>query len=120
MSDQEYLFCQLIQYHNNLKLFHFQTKSYSAHKASDGLYNDLIGLIDQLFETLQGKVGRLNLSNTPVYLDKLTTEELIKYTETTISNLRKDTKNLKETAIRNILDEIVAKLYQFIYLLSFE
>ena len=47
-----------------VKLFHWKTHSYATHKATDGLYDDLNGHIDNFIEVLLGKTGsRIDLMN---------------------------------------------------------
>jgi hypothetical protein len=40
-----------LEFLNNLKLFHWNTKSYAEHMASDSLYDELTKLIDTLVES---------------------------------------------------------------------
>jgi hypothetical protein len=44
------------------KLLHWQTQSYSEHKALDGFFESFIGLSDNLVESIMGKYGRPNYS----------------------------------------------------------
>ena len=44
-------------YQNLIKIFHWQTKKYAQHIASDQLYQTLQTLIDQWVEVYQGKYG---------------------------------------------------------------
>jgi hypothetical protein len=45
---------------NQIKIYHWQTKSFSEHKALDMAYEDLGGLIDQFVEVYQGIFGRVS------------------------------------------------------------
>ena len=52
-----------LQILNTIKLYHWKTMKYSEHKATDELYDDLNGKIDEFVEVLMGKDGkRINLS----------------------------------------------------------
>tara|TARA_R110000868_G_scaffold179547_5_gene419642 strand:- start:300 stop:812 length:513 start_codon:yes stop_codon:yes gene_type:complete len=46
-----------------IKLLHWQTYSYSEHKALDKLFGSFIDLTDDLLESVMGKYGRPELSN---------------------------------------------------------
>lgn len=48
-------------YQNLIKIFHWQTKNYAQHIASDQLYTSLLGLIDEWVEVYQGKYPILSL-----------------------------------------------------------
>jgi len=45
------------------KLLHWQTESYSEHKALDKLFDKLVGLTDTLVESTMGKYGRPKLTD---------------------------------------------------------
>lgn len=47
---------------DSAKSLHWQTTSYSVHKASESLYSGLNELVDSFVETYQGKYDRLNIS----------------------------------------------------------
>lgn len=56
VTDMSVLF---FEFQNNLKLFHFQTGNYGAHKSSDKLHGKMAELSDEFLETFQGKYGRI-------------------------------------------------------------
>ena len=45
----------LMQSRNQAHIFHLQTSSYSKHMALNGYYDGIIGLIDSIVESYQGK-----------------------------------------------------------------
>ena len=49
----------LLTLHNQLKIHHWQTKSYAEHQALGATYDAFTGLIDEFIETLMGKYGRV-------------------------------------------------------------
>ena len=123
--DIESVFIILMQFHVNLKLFHFQTKSYAAHKASDELYNTMADLIDTFLEVWQGKLGRrLSPVHGNIKVESInSTTSMIQETKLFIiylkSAMRKKCKLTRNTDLCNILDELTAALAKFVYLLSF-
>lgn len=52
----------LVGYADSVKSLHWQTSSFSEHKALGKLYDGLVDLTDSLVETYQGKYERLNVS----------------------------------------------------------
>ena len=49
----------LLTLHNQLKIHHWQTKSYAEHQALGGVYDEFSDLIDQFIEVFMGKYGRI-------------------------------------------------------------
>jgi hypothetical protein len=120
----EEVFLKVIQFHNLLKLYHFQTKSYGAHKASDKLFADLADKYDQFFEIYQGKYGRIPRLNDTIVIKTVSDKEMIGVSKRFAAFLYKSTskacKVCKNSDICNVLDEMVGSVNQFIYLLSFK
>jgi len=52
----------LIGLSKSIQALHWQTKSYSEHKALGKFYESLEGLLDTFVETYQGRYERLNIS----------------------------------------------------------
>jgi hypothetical protein len=122
-SQIQTIFIKLLEYQQNVKLFHFQTKIYSAHKASDDLYNSLTEQIDKLFEAWQGKTQRIPLLETShVLLKSFSEREIISYTTTMDNYINKITTQIssKHPELVNILTDIQIALDKFLYLMKFE
>lgn len=45
----------------NIRLLHWQTKSYARHIATDTLYSTLNDLVDQFVEAYMGRYGRISM-----------------------------------------------------------
>ena len=102
-----------------IKLYHWQTKVYSRHKATDGVIEALDTSIDKYVEVYMGKYGRMkmNSSNSTVHVSNLSEKSIVKcinYLQTTL------VKKLKEndTDLMNIRDEMLAELNQLLYLFT--
>lgn len=116
---------------SNIKLFHWQTKSYAGHIASDTLYTTLQPLIDRFMEVLQGKVGRrINAKGSlQIQVDQLRTNTefeaylrviILKLSNESLQDMLGYPSSLEnQSDLLNIRDEIVANLNQTCYLLSF-
>lgn len=110
------------QYQNTLKLYHFQTGRFGAHKASDKLYESFLEHFDKFFEVYQGIVGRVPKlpQKAVIPLKSLGDSEMRSYTKKVIVLLDKEKEMLPHDDLVNILEEIVADMHQFLYLLTFK
>jgi len=109
---------------NMIKLYHWKTKSYSQHKATDELYAKMQENVDRFVEVLLGKdESRIQMMEKRIdLLDMNSKEEFKKRLLTyrkflTDMNIYFDESN--DSDILNIRDELLADLNQFLYLFSF-
>jgi len=109
-----------------VKLFHWKTHSFAAHKATDELYESLNEHIDSFIEVLLGKTGtRINLTQKrSISLIDLDSQASLK---TRIEQFKKYLVSLNtnkavalDTDLLNIRDEILGDLNKFLYLLTFK
>lgn len=111
------------QMREQIKLYHWQTKLYSRHKATDDVVGALDESIDKYVEVYMGKYGRPRLtarSNT-VKIQNLSESSIVKFIRACIAHLQgplvgrlKDT----DTDLVNIRDEMLAELNQLLYLFT--
>lgn len=111
----------LIQFQQQLRIFHWQTDSYAAHEAFGGAYEDLDKLIDGFVEEYMGRFGRSKPTTTFVIelkplqsnnvVDFILNEFLI-YLEDMNSEIP------KETNLLNIRDEMMGVVRKLQYLLT--
>ena len=115
------LISPLLRIHNQLKIFHWQTTSYSQHKAFGKAYDDLSDLIDSFVEIYIGKHGKVKAKLTyNIELDNLDDNYLDyinNYVEYLLS-LNGELDASKDTDLLNIRDEMVGVLNQLKYLLT--
>ena len=112
----------LMNLRDQIKIYHWQTKSYPRHIASDDLVKKLDTNIDQFVEVYIGKYGR------PRFTGKTSTIHLTNHSNKDAENLVDDAiqwmSNLstklkkKDTDLLNIRDTIVADLNQVKYLFT--
>jgi hypothetical protein len=118
----EFIQC-MMEAHHNIKLYHWKTKSYATHKATDNLHAKLAELIDRYVEVFMGKINyNLKMTEHPVMKIKNldTNDQLEKYICELIDFLTEVHKKVdleRDTDILNIRDEIVGEFNQFLYLL---
>lgn len=110
---------------NMVKIYHWNTHSFSQHKATDELHERLSEHIDKFVEILLGKrEDRINQLQSKIHLvnskNKHTFRERIyQYREYLIDMDNCFDKN-KDTDLLNIRDEILGDINQFLYLLTFD
>ena len=113
----------LLKIQNQLRILHWQTFSFAAHKALGNAYEDLDGLIDKLVEIHQGKYGRL-IFETPIDLGLVNQDEieldsiLIQLNDYLTSTFNEMHDSVKDTDCLNIRDEILAVINKLRYLLT--
>lgn len=109
---------------NMVKLYHWKTRSYAQHQATDELYMKLNKHIDEFVEVLLGKderrikmlEKRIDLIDPSNVRDFKT--RIYDYREFLLDiNMYFDEK--KDTDLLNIRDEILADINQFLYLMTF-
>jgi hypothetical protein len=116
---------------NTVKLFHWKTTSFAAHKASDELYSSLNSNIDRFVEVLLGKLNGERVQLTSVHqlplLDfpnqnfSFIKTEIEKYKRYLVDlDNNSFLKKMSNADLYTIRDEILASLNQFLYLLTFE
>lgn len=106
-----------------IKLYHWQTKSYSRHKATDAVIDALDASIDKYVEVYMGKYGRMKMisGNNTIHVSNLSETSIIKFIKKYITYLNTNlVKKLKEydTDLVNIRDEMLAELNQLLYLFT--
>ena len=109
---------------NTVKLYHWRTKSYAQHKATDELYAKLNENIDTFVEILLGKTAsRIRMVEKKIDLVDCSKVENLKQNiykyRTFLMDLSKVLHPQKDTDLLNVRDEILGDLNQFLYLLTF-
>ena len=114
----------------HLKIFHWQTRFFSSHKSAEALVEELMDSMDEFMEIYQGMTGkRIKLvPSCSVSLSNMTHKKIVKILnefnkfmeslESMVCN--KSSKECPQTlALLNQRDEIVGKVQQTLYLLTF-
>jgi len=99
----------------NIKMYHWNTTSFSRHKATDEFGGKLLSLIDQFVEVYIGRhkvkpsPSKININ--PDYITDTGSERLLQQSKEYLEKL-----NIKESDLLTIRDEIVAEINQTLYL----
>lgn len=109
---------------DQIKLYHWQTRVYSRHKATDEVIGKLDEHIDQFVEVYIGKYGRPKMTgkNATIHVNNLSEKSIVAFIKKCIQMLLGDCmKGLKENVdsdLFNIRDEMLADLNQLLYLFT--
>lgn len=106
-------------FQNALKIYHWQTKIYARHLASDALYTSFLVFMDKYVELYQGEFGDLKLKSSGTHIpvtnvdDKMIVD-IIKGMKQVVSNA----KNRPTKDLANLCDDFLGTLNQTLYLFS--
>jgi hypothetical protein len=109
-----YLFHSRTQAH----VFHLQTTSFAEHMALQGYYDGIVGLVDGLVESYQGKYGILKGYTNFGLIEYNNKQQVIQYFEalmSTIDTLRVD---ITDSYLQNQVDTITELVQSTLYKLK--
>lgn len=112
---------ELLQIQQQLKVFHWQTKSYARHNAYGQTYEELSGLIDSFVEIHMGKYGRFQLVEPAIELTNLNDQAVNDFLTATTNFFASMSNTLDpklDTDLLNIRDEMLGAINKLKYLLS--
>ena len=117
-------FIKLISYllHSatQVHIFHLQTKSYAEHKALNDYYDSIVGLVDTLVESFQGKydiISGYENYNLIAYESNASTIKYFKALLKTVEELRVSVQ--EDSNLQNEIDNIVTLITSTLYKLRF-
>jgi len=126
---KKHMITYMLQMLMTVKLYHWNTLSFSTHKATDELYGTLNTLIDQFVEVLLGKHNNVSERNKHeiltiktlhlhTYKDNGKFKQQLETYKKYLVGLSKHFSNGENTDLLNIRDEILATLNKISYLLT--
>lgn len=118
----EQLLERFLSFQQQIRLYHWTTRSYARHVASGTLYESLDKKIDQFIETLQGRHTIKNVS-LKMQLQSMTDKEILKELHRFCDFLAKDIEEMLDelsisSDLKNIRDEMISLTHQTLYLFS--
>ena len=110
----------------SIKLYHWNTYSYSTHKATDDIYGSLSDNMDNYAEVMIGKSNgkyRIKMSDFKnLKVDSIANnkaiENKVKHLISDLNKFHSGLQSVEYSDVANIRDEIVADLNKFLYLLT--
>jgi len=118
----EQLLERFLSFQQQIRLYHWTTRSYARHVASGSLYESIDKKIDQFIETLQ---GRHTIKNVRFKMDvwSMTDKEIVKELHRFCDFLAKDIEEMLDelsifSDLKNIRDEMISLTQQTLYLFS--
>ena len=118
----EQLLERFLSFQQQIRLYHWTTRSYARHVASGTLYESLDKKIDQFIETLQGRHTIKNVS-LKMQLQSMIDKEILKELHRFCDFLAKDIEEMLDelsisSDLKNIRDEMISLTHQTLYLFS--
>lgn len=119
---KEAIILYLLETINTIKIHHWNTYSYAAHKSLGDLYDELGETIDEFVEVMMGKYGRPDYPSTfTLELQKpedVNPTEALKSCAEYLINLSDELDPRADTDLLNLRDEMLGQINQTIYLLT--
>jgi DNA-binding ferritin-like protein len=118
----------LLETLDQIKVFHWNTKSYAAHKALDEFHEKLSELADEFVEVFIGKMGPAKVTTT-LKMDGITTTANTKIITTYIERFCESARAIHKelgshkggaSELQNILDEMMSLANKTVYLLTLQ
>ena len=114
---------KLLTFQNQIKILHWQTTSFSEHKALDGLFEELEANIDEFVEAFMGKYGRVISQNTfNLILQNYSALAPMDLMNQIVAYLTDELPTMldakKDSDLLNIRDEMLGNVNQTKYLLT--
>jgi hypothetical protein len=111
----------MFNHYVSMKLYHFQTELYSAHKTSDTYIEKYLGLMDRFMEVAQGIYGKVNLKKYDIKGSSHTDDNIVNHINGFIKYINTGMKDVLDdnTDLLTIRDELLSEANQLKYLLTF-
>jgi len=98
---------------------HLSTRSYAKHVALNGFYDGIIDLADKFAEAYQGRHGLIGAIKMPAAAKASNILEYLEGSLKDVEKMRYDVCDKTDSALQNIIDEIVGLYLSTIYKLKF-
>lgn len=110
----------LLQFQNQVKILHWQTKSYAQHQAFGMLYDEISDLTDEIAEVYMGKYGRVTTNGGihTVNTNDVKLDAFLSAIEDQLLSFNGKLDPNRDSDILNLRDELLGKLNKVRYLLT--
>jgi hypothetical protein len=112
---------QLLHIEQQLRILHWQTRSFARHKGFGETYDALGDLIDQFMEAYMGMYGRPELTDNTIKIENLDDISVSEFVDSSIDFLISFNQKLdseKDSDLLNIRDEMMTKMKALRYFLT--
>lgn len=111
---------KFIQFQQQVRMLHWQTKSYARHKAYGDYYDGLSDSIDEFIETYMGKYGRVKTAGTIELknLDDISVTVFLDEVKDFLIGLTSELDKTEDTDLLNIRDEMLGHTKKLSYFLT--
>lgn len=117
----EALLCLSFNHQLQMKMYHFQTLEYGAHKAVDSYLSKFTDNLDKFMEVAQGIFGKFKIKYLDIKFETLNDQNIVENLNKFINILRNCDQFINTyTELTNIRDEMVGDINQLKYLLTFK
>lgn len=107
----------LFQVQVAIKMFHWQTRSFSAHAAMSELHDDVLKYSDELIEQYMGVYGRPRMTpNSTIAIPNVSKSDMTSLLKQTIEFLA--TAVPRDTHLQNVRDELTSAMAKALYMLT--
>ena len=114
------IICFFLQFRNDIKMYHWQTKSFPYHKISDELLSTIDSLSDKFVETLLGRLETRPNIDSKIYIRNISDELFKEIMDAANKYLINELSEIESyTDLMNIRDEIIGEINKTKYLLTF-
>lgn len=97
-------------------IFHLQTRSYAAHMALNGYYDGIVGLVDGLVETYQGKYGIIKGYSNYSLIETDSCDDMITYFQALMNNIESNRESFApDSYIQNQIDTVIELITSTLY-----
>jgi hypothetical protein len=100
-------------------IFHLGTKSYAEHKALQGYYESIDGIVDGIIESYQGQYGLLTdykSYKNETYKNK---KQVLKYFMGLLDTIDEKRESVDDSYLQNQIDTVEELIYSTMYKLRF-
>jgi hypothetical protein len=99
--------------------FHLQTESFAEHKALEGYYDGIVGLIDSITESYQGKYGIVKGYKNYPLVEYKGNESTVSFFHNVCDKVTKLRDCCKDSWLQNEIDNVCTLISQTLYKLKF-
>jgi hypothetical protein len=118
-ADFSKLVSHLMHSRNQAHVYHLQTKSFAEHMALNGYYDAIVGLVDGLIESYQGKNGIIEKYTSFELNSYKSNKETINYFTALQKNVDSLREDVDDSYIQNQIDTVTELIQSTIYKLSY-